>query len=102
MSLHKCENIERNYHMFGKLVNYEVKGQIISFKYEKLTTRVEVISDEIINEFLQKVNKKGSSIHKTGMPTSHSPTQALTHSRIKNKQINEKKKIHYILSRSVS
>ena len=37
--------------MFGKLVNYEVKGQIISFEYEKMTTRIEVISDEIINVF---------------------------------------------------
>ena len=37
--------------MFGRLLNYEVKGQKILFQYEKMTTRIEVISDEIINVF---------------------------------------------------
>ena len=37
--------------MFGKLLKFEEKGQQIVFRYEKMTTRVEVITDEIINVF---------------------------------------------------
>lgn len=37
--------------MFGKLLSYEVKGQHILFQYEKMATRVEIITDEIINVF---------------------------------------------------
>ncbi len=37
--------------MFGKLLEYEVNGQNIFFQYENKTTRVEVITDEIINVF---------------------------------------------------
>ena len=37
--------------MFGKLLKYEVQGQKILFQYEEMATRIEVISDEIINVF---------------------------------------------------
>ena len=37
--------------MFGRLLNFEVQGQKIIFRYEEMTTRIEVISAEIINVF---------------------------------------------------
>ena len=44
--------------MFGKLVSYDVKGQNILFQYEKMSTRIEVISEEIINvlQALERMN----------------------------------------------
>lgn len=50
--------------MFGKLLGYETKENIISFQYEKMKTRVEVISDEIINVFagLREEEKRSKAI----------------------------------------
>ncbi|MFR3499152.1 MAG: hypothetical protein ACLTT7_09060, partial [Paraclostridium bifermentans] len=47
--------------MFGKILDYNVKNNIINIQYEKIETKVSIVNSNIINFFAPIFRKKQTS-----------------------------------------